>query len=166
MGDPAETLAPNAAAALGARVLRQLGQQGIPVESINAETTAEVLGLVAWRGSASLDRLSISRGFVLTLRGVDATVRARACGVAEALAVEFPALPGPNDSRVLLEPVGACWARAAPPVDDLALFPEGRYLAALSRADLDRLDKPWGQVTCSWVSLSPSLRFSAATSAS
>ena len=62
----------------------------------------------------SLDRLSISRGFILTLRGVDATVRARAYAVAEALAAEFPALPGSKDTRVLLEPVGGCWARAVP----------------------------------------------------
>lgn len=61
-----------------------------------------------------LDRLSISRGFVLTLRGVDATVRARAYSVAEALAAEFPTLPGPSDVRVPLEPVGVCWARAVP----------------------------------------------------
>lgn len=70
--------------------------------------------MAARRGAVSLDRLSISRGFILTLRGVDAVVRARVYGVAEALAAEFPALPGPNDIRAPLQPVGTCWARAVP----------------------------------------------------
>jgi len=62
----------------------------------------------------SLDRLSISRGFILTLRGVDATVRARAYPVAESLAADFPALPGAGDVRVALAPVGGCWGRPVP----------------------------------------------------
>ncbi|MFO0610481.1 MAG: hypothetical protein U0324_45390 [Polyangiales bacterium] len=61
-----------------------------------------------------LDRLSISRGFIATMKGVDASVRARVYKVAEALADEHPDLPGPRDVEVRLAPVGTCWARAVP----------------------------------------------------
>lgn len=54
MGDPAEKIDPSSTGALGARVLRQLEQQGIPVESLNeeldAETTAEALAWLRGEG--------------------------------------------------------------------------------------------------------------------
>lgn len=54
MGDPAEKIDTHAADALGARVLRQLEQQGIPVESLNEEldpeTTAEALAWLRGEG--------------------------------------------------------------------------------------------------------------------
>lgn len=62
----------------------------------------------------SLDRLSLSRGFIITLKSVDASVRSRAYKVVEALAAEHPNLPGPSDLEVRLVPVGRCWARAVP----------------------------------------------------
>lgn len=62
----------------------------------------------------SLDRLSISLGFIKTLKGVDASVRARAYRVAEELAAAHPDLPGPRDVEVRLAPVGSCWARPVP----------------------------------------------------
>lgn len=49
MGEPAEKIDPAAAEALGARVLRQLEQQGIPVESLNEELDAEATAqALAW----------------------------------------------------------------------------------------------------------------------
>lgn len=68
----------------------------------------------ARRGAVSLDRLSLSRGFVLTLKGVDQAVRERCMAVAVALAEEHPALPGALDAAVRLDPVGLCWAREVP----------------------------------------------------
>lgn len=62
----------------------------------------------------SLDRLSLSAGFILTLRGVDQAVRERCMDVAVELAEAHPALPGADDVALRLEPVGLCWARAVP----------------------------------------------------
>lgn len=54
MGDPAEKIDTNTGEVLGARVLRQLEQQGIPVESLNEEldeaTTAEALAWLRGEG--------------------------------------------------------------------------------------------------------------------
>lgn len=54
MGEPAETIDPAAAEALGARGLRQLEQQGIPVESLDealdAEATAQALAWLRGEG--------------------------------------------------------------------------------------------------------------------